>query len=498
MSSSVCIRSEDMQLFAEASHDCNPLHMSKEYARKSPFGQPVVFGVLGALRCLAEAAPRPDAVPTAITLDFPKPIFPDVEYAVEVEDEPDHCRLCLQDGRSVLLRMDVSYRHASHGRVLDGDVLTPLQEPRDLDKGDFAPGSTSNGKWSADQEAFHELSERLGFSSTDMDPRVQAALLMTSYLVGMVLPGRQALFSGMKLKFDEGANHVINGFDYQVSVRVFQPKFNFLILDIELWSQERRFATGEIRALFRQRPQRTASEWEELLPLGDDLSGKVALVIGGSRGLGAALAEALARRGATTFVNYRESVDEASDLQNRLKSAPGTIVLARADAADMSSCIELKNRIEQEYGRLDILICSACPSLLALWVERQAVERIQQYVLASTGLVLTPMAAMLELLEKSQGTIVFISSVAVTKPVAEWPHYVAAKTALEGLTTVVAAEYPAVRCLIVRPPRIDTDLVDSTLGLKGVLSPVVVATAVTKSLLEDRQQLRGSPDYLEF
>ncbi len=402
--------------------------------------------------CLAETAPRPEAVPAAINLEFANPIFPDVEYAVEIEDEPANCRLCLKDGRSVLLRMDLSYRQAHHGHILGTEATTLLQQPRDVDKSDFTPGLSSDGQWSADEEAFCRLRERLGFSTTDMDPRFQAALLATSYLVGMVLPGRQALFSGLKLEFDEAANPVVDVFDYHMSVKVFQPNFNYMILDVELGSEGRRFAVGEIRALYRQRPQRTTSEWDALLSTGDDLSGNVALVIGGSRGLGASLVEALARRGATVLVNFSDSIDAAQELRDRLKSAPGTVVLAQANAADLPSCIELKNRIVQDYGRLDLLICSACPSLLSLWVERQAVERIQQYISASTGLVLTPMAAMIELLAASEGTIVFISSVVVNKPVSEWPHYVAAKAALEGLTAVVAAEYPAVRCLIVRPP----------------------------------------------
>jgi len=128
-------------------------------------------------------------------------------------------------------------------------------------------------------------------------------------------------------------------------------------------------------------------------------------------------------------------------------------------------------------------VCSACPPLLPLWLESASTERINDYVLRSVALYSAPLGAFLEPVAARGGWAVVISSSAVQAPPADWPHYVAAKCAIEGLARVAALEHTGASFLAVRPPRLLTDLTNTPLGRQTALPPERVAAAVVRRLL---------------
>ena len=312
----------------------------------------------------------------------------------------------------------------------------------------------------------------------------------------MELPGRQALFSRLTLEFDSNTTLSAGEFEYRLEVAVYQPVVRLLIMRVEFLIGARRFASGEIRAFVREAIAMSDAD-TEVLPAGDALRGKVACVVGGSRGLGASLVAALARQGCRVHVNFAKSLDDAERLRDRLGGASGAIVLAQGNAADPDSWQRIREDLSRDQRRLDMLICNACPSLLPLWIEPQSVQRIQEHVQQSLAVTLTPLAALIELLAESSGWLVLISSVAVKKPVADWPHYVAAKCALEGLVSTVAVEYPQVKCLIARPSRLVTELTNTPLGRKGAVDPGVTAATLVQWLLTARGDFAGRVEYLD-
>ena len=98
------------------------------------------------------------------------------------------------------------------------------------------------------------------------------------------------------------------------------------------------------------------------------------------------------------------------------------------------------------------------------------------------SLVSVPLAVFLESVAENDGWAVVISSQAVhTWPVA-WPHYVSAKAAIEALTAVAARQYRRVSFLIVRPPKLATDLTSSPLAFENPLAPETVAEAIVRRL----------------
>ena len=89
------------------------------------------------------------------------------------------------------------------------------------------------------------------------------------------------------------------------------------------------------------------------------LQGKVALVTGGSRGLGAATAEILADHGADIAISYAASAEKANDLVERLKAKGVRAIAVKSDQADLSSAKPLVDAVLAEFDRLDILVNNA-------------------------------------------------------------------------------------------------------------------------------------------
>lgn len=79
----------DVEEFARASADLNPLHTSKSYARPTPWGELVVFGVLGGLCCLGLLRGRPGHELAELTLDFPGAMFVGTDYEVRITEDGD-------------------------------------------------------------------------------------------------------------------------------------------------------------------------------------------------------------------------------------------------------------------------------------------------------------------------------------------------------------------------------------------------------------------------
>ena len=74
-------RQSDLEDFARLSHDVNPMHLDPKYARKTVYGEPIVYGVLGGLACFNEI--RRNRI-SGLTLEFRSPMYVDVEYQLEI------------------------------------------------------------------------------------------------------------------------------------------------------------------------------------------------------------------------------------------------------------------------------------------------------------------------------------------------------------------------------------------------------------------------------
>ena len=172
-----------------------------------------------------------------------------------------------------------------------------------------------------------------------------------------------------------------------------------------------------------------------------DLSGKVALVTGASRGLGAAIARKLAGCGARVAVNYFGSPQLAQQVVGRIRQAGGTAQPFRADVRDEGEVQSLLDRVGQALGPIDILVVNATGPQPALAIEdmtwRTCLDQLEFFVKSPLLLVQGVLPAMKE---RRAGRIIQIGSEVFEDGVPGFSNYVQAKAAQLGLTRSWARE----------------------------------------------------------
>lgn len=191
-----------------------------------------------------------------------------------------------------------------------------------------------------------------------------------------------------------------------------------------------------------------------------DLSGKVALVTGASRGIGAAVASELAACGAAVAVNYAGSKDAADRVVADMVSAGGRAVAIQADVSDPAACAELVSATIADLGGLDILVNNAGITRDGLLVRMSDEDWDAVIGTNLTGVFSLSRAAAKYMMKARSGSIVNVTSVVGMMGNAGQANYSAAKAGVIGLTKSVARELAGrnVRANAVAPGFIETDM----------------------------------------
>jgi 3-oxoacyl-[acyl-carrier protein] reductase len=190
------------------------------------------------------------------------------------------------------------------------------------------------------------------------------------------------------------------------------------------------------------------------------LDGKIALVTGASRGIGAAIAVRLASEGAHVVVNYAGSEDAAKSVVAAIIEAGGSAQALRADVSDPAACTALVEGVVGEHGRLDILVNNAGITRDGLIVRMSDEDWDAVIGTNLTGVFSMTRAAAKVMMKARAGAIVNVSSVVGITGNAGQANYAAAKAGVIGLTKSVARELAGrkVRCNAVAPGFIETDM----------------------------------------
>lgn len=229
------------------------------------------------------------------------------------------------------------------------------------------------------------------------------------------------------------------------------------------------------------------------------LAGKLAVVTGGSSGIGAACAKALASEGASVVVGYHRGRDRAEAL---IAELPGSGHVAFAiPLEDAEAHAQLAQWVTREKGRLDILVNSAGYTRRVAHHDLDTMDAalFNEILAANAGGPFSVIRALLPTLRASgDGLVVNISSVSAFTGLGSNLAYCAAKAALDTLTMSLARAFgPQVRFLSVSPAAVDTDFVQGRtpeeLRKKAAQTPlgrVVVPEDVARSVLACATHLR--------
>lgn len=235
----------------------------------------------------------------------------------------------------------------------------------------------------------------------------------------------------------------------------------------------------------------------------NDLSGKVAIVTGSSKGIGAAIAERLAADGASVVINYSRSLADAEAVVGRIVAAGGKALAVKADIANPEEIGPLINAAVEAFGRLDILVNNAgiyrSDSLETLTAE----SFDEHFSVNVRGLLLTTQAA--ARMMKSNAVIVNISSGLAQSPYPSVHVYCATKGAVNTLTRSLAMELGprGIRVIGVAPGFVHTEgnaesakgldeffIAKTPLGRVG--KPTDIAAAVAYAVSADAGWVTGN------
>lgn len=192
------------------------------------------------------------------------------------------------------------------------------------------------------------------------------------------------------------------------------------------------------------------------------LAGRVALVTGGSRGIGRGIAVCLARDGADIAINYRKDEEAAKETQRELA---GMGCAARTYSCDLASDYEtvkaMVDRVASDFGRLDIVVNNAGIASRGNSVFDTEIAELQRVMnIHFYGAYYCSKAALPHLRKQGRGDIVFISSTGADRPRANGAPYTAAKRAMEALAITLSLEeqHHGIRVNVVRPGLVETDM----------------------------------------
>jgi NAD(P)-dependent dehydrogenase (short-subunit alcohol dehydrogenase family) len=200
-----------------------------------------------------------------------------------------------------------------------------------------------------------------------------------------------------------------------------------------------------------------------------DLSGKTALVLGGSRGIGAGITEALCAAGAYTVFTHTgrpEHAGRAAALVLKVQAAGGLVRDAPVDALDSRATSGLVAEVVAESGRLDILVCNVGKNQARPPAEIDDASWRKYLDLNLTAGFYGVRAALPVMERQRYGRIVLIGSSAVFDGGGGAPDYAAAKAGLSGLMTYLCRTYlrKGILTNIVHPCVIETDLLKERYG----------------------------------
>ncbi len=204
----------------------------------------------------------------------------------------------------------------------------------------------------------------------------------------------------------------------------------------------------------------------------NSLTGKVALVTGGARGIGRAVVIALAEAGASVAFTFRSSAAPAEELVQTLATRGCIAKGYQADAASHSESVQVVERVVKEFGRLDILVNNAgiTKDTLLLRMSEEDWDRVITNNLKSVFNFTKP--ACRQLMAQKAGKIINITSIAGIIGNAGQANYASSKAGIIGFTKSIAKELGSrnIQVNAVAPGFVDTDMtaVLSTEQKKGL------------------------------
>lgn len=483
------LTAEHVEAFFQASRDANPLHRDASYARRTPFGRPVAYGIAAVLRALALCMPAGRHRIASLRCEFRKPLFTDEDYALSATG-PSERRLRI--GRGGIDYLVISLRteewdgrpgqEPDAARVEPGaesslepatpTPFEPLTEPR------LEPMTAAHHvHYAVDPAALAALQRVFGLGAQQLPAQQLVSLLWMSYCVGMEMPGRQALFADAQVKFS-APPATGTQLSLDLDAAQFDERFNRYSV------QARGPGIARLRLVAFRRPppvEFSVSELPAFEPGERPLQGRTALVTGAARGFGAVMALACARAGARVLVHHRGAATGVEALCAQLHALGAEAAALSVDLEDGAAGEAFGARLSALGMTPDLVVSNAAPPI----PEARLVEQRDADILAFAGrnltITLNTLRPLLPHLQRG-AQFVQISTHYLSEAVPGFAHYLAAKGAQEGLIQALAQEFRTVEFIIARLPRMLTDQTNAPFSPQRLAHPGELARRLIREL----------------
>ena len=205
-----------------------------------------------------------------------------------------------------------------------------------------------------------------------------------------------------------------------------------------------------------------------------ELTGKVALVTGGSGGIGAAICSRLADDGVAVAVGYGTGEAAAEHVAAEIASAGGVARAFGADLADPAAPPRLISDVESALGRVDIVVANHGIATTATYEQVDAGLFDQTLAINLRAPFLLAQAALTGMRERGFGRILFVSSTAAFRGGVVGPHYAASKSGLHGMAHFLASRTAAdgVTVNVIAPGFVETAMLQGDASELGARVPV--------------------------
>ncbi|MDA0194120.1 MAG: SDR family oxidoreductase [Bacteroidetes bacterium] len=275
-----------------------------------------------------------------------------------------------------------------------------------------------------------------------------------STVIGTKLPGDGALWFSQSLEF---LLPVWVGDELTVTAEVIK-KFDaekILELKIEIKNQDRQTVT---RGLAKVKMIEMLEEVSAQSTKQKEI--KVALVIGGTGGIGRAVCYELAKDGFYVFVHYHSNKKKAEEILSNIKGNDGKASMVSGNVTRQEDIDTLLGAVERYFPRLDVLVNCSSIKIPKISFSKLTWSDFQEQVQFHVKSVFETSKTFLGLLEKGDGKIIVIGTIAVDKPNTDWAHYITAKAALHGLVKAMAIELgpKGIKVNMISPGLTDTEL----------------------------------------
>ncbi len=205
-----------------------------------------------------------------------------------------------------------------------------------------------------------------------------------------------------------------------------------------------------------------------------NLNNRIALVTGASRGIGAAIAVALAREGADIAVNYRERADAAQEVCATITGLGRRALAVKADVSVAAEVRRMAAEVENQLGSVDILVNNAGIAQPRKFEEITEEDWDMVLTVNLKSVFLVSQAVIGGMRKRRWGRIINLSSVAAQTGGAVGAHYAASKAGLIGLTHYCAASLvkEGITVNAIAPALIETEMVTKNMHANPQLIPM--------------------------